>query len=381
MNLYPILYSIRLSYSKDSATNQLKIMDEIEERDSRIPEKRRSHLKKNDEQNHYYPFGLKHEVYISGGKRDYRAIPDDNDPRLIGVTQTDYQYKYNGQEFQDELGLNWTAMDYRNYDPAIGRFVNIDALTELMPDWTPYRFGFNSPVYWADSSGLFESNGFKTCPTCPNTPEFKPFIDDPDNEYVYDPNTNSVTPVIELEEATVIASNNSKNNQKSEADKWAEDIGKFSRFSFTASKPFADAWTRSTKYGTPYANQTTTIRYEKALPKWLGGKTIINQPIMEMNAIKASKTASTLKIVSRASGALSGGLSIYDMTQNGVTTSNTLDLTMSALAVTPSGVGQAIAATYFISNAISVWTTGQDIGQHMDANGLNLGEALNSIAK
>src|SRR5690606_35046113 len=106
-----------------------------------------------------------------------------------------------------------------------------------------------------------------------------------------------------------------------------------------------------------------------------------NQPIMEMNAIKASKTASTLKIVSRASGALSGGLSIYDMTQNGVTTSNTLDLTMSALAVTPSGVGQAIAATYFISNAISVWTTGQDNGQLMDAIGLNLGEALNSIAK
>jgi RHS repeat-associated protein len=145
--------SVRLSYSKNPATNQLNILDEIEERDSRIPEKRRSHLKKNDEQNHYYPFGLKHEVYVSGGKRDYRAIPDDNDPRLIGVTQTDYQYKYNGKELQDELGLGLYDYGARNYDPALGRFFNLDRYSEVYFAHTPYHYTMNNPIYYVDVNG------------------------------------------------------------------------------------------------------------------------------------------------------------------------------------------------------------------------------------
>lgn len=115
------LGNVRLSYTKNPATNQLNILEE----------------------NHYYPFGLKHEVYVSGGKRDYRAIPGDNEPRLIGVTTTDYQYKYQGQELQDELGLNWYSYKYRNYDPAIGRFFNVDPLTEKYVDWGPYVFSGN----------------------------------------------------------------------------------------------------------------------------------------------------------------------------------------------------------------------------------------------
>ncbi|WP_415782702.1 RHS repeat-associated core domain-containing protein, partial [Flavobacterium jumunjinense] len=60
------------------------------------------------EESHYYPFGLKHEGYNSNNQ------------------QPNYNYKYNGQEWQSELGLNVTAMDYRQYDPAIGRFNSID---------------------------------------------------------------------------------------------------------------------------------------------------------------------------------------------------------------------------------------------------------------
>src|SRR5690606_17753558 len=106
------LGNVRLSYSKDPATGELKILEE----------------------NHYYPFGLRHEVYGNGSKMDYKKSAAPHTGTVItNATQIPYQYKYNGKEFQDELGLNWTAMDYRNYDPAIGRFVNIDALTELMP--------------------------------------------------------------------------------------------------------------------------------------------------------------------------------------------------------------------------------------------------------
>jgi len=39
-----------------------------------------------------------------------------------------YKYKYNGKELQDELGLNMYDYGGRNYDPAIGRWFNIEPL-------------------------------------------------------------------------------------------------------------------------------------------------------------------------------------------------------------------------------------------------------------
>lgn len=48
-------------------------------------------------------------------------------------------------------------MDFRQYDAALGRFNNMDALSELAYSQTPYRYGFNNPVHWTDPTGLFES--------------------------------------------------------------------------------------------------------------------------------------------------------------------------------------------------------------------------------
>jgi RHS repeat-associated protein len=142
-----------------------------------------------DEENNYYPFGLKHKGYNI-------ATPSTNE----GL-----KYKYNGKELQDELGLNVTAMDYRQYDSAIGRFNSMDKLSELTYDISPYRFALNNPIFWADPTGLSEQNGgnFAICPTCPNTPAFKPLIDDPNNTYVYDPETQTASQVIQLEEVVV----------------------------------------------------------------------------------------------------------------------------------------------------------------------------------
>ena len=47
-------------------------------------------------------------------------------------------------------------MQFRTYDPAIGRFWQTDPLAEFVPDWTPYRFGFNNPVIYSDFLGLME---------------------------------------------------------------------------------------------------------------------------------------------------------------------------------------------------------------------------------
>lgn len=132
------------------------------------------------EENNYYPFGLKHEGYNS-----------------VSTATPSYKYKYNGKELQ-ETGMY--AMDWRQYMPDIARFGVMDPLSALIPTVTPYRFAFNNPVYFSDPSGLLEEVAH--CPTCPNTPEFKPYIDDKYNVYVYNPETNTaalkVTPIEEV---------------------------------------------------------------------------------------------------------------------------------------------------------------------------------------
>jgi RHS repeat-associated protein len=76
---------------------------------------------------------------------------------LSNVARSKNQFKYNGQEFQDEFELNMTAMDFRQYDNALGRFHGVDLLAELDYSGSPYSFGFNNPVYFSDPSGLFPS--------------------------------------------------------------------------------------------------------------------------------------------------------------------------------------------------------------------------------
>ncbi|WP_052705199.1 RHS repeat domain-containing protein [Flavobacterium sp. 316] len=85
------------------------------------------------EENHYYPFGLKHSGYNM-----------DN-------SQPNYQYKYNGKELQTELGLNMYDMDMRDYDPVIARWVNPDPIVHF--DYSPYSAFDNNPVFYADPSG------------------------------------------------------------------------------------------------------------------------------------------------------------------------------------------------------------------------------------
>jgi RHS repeat-associated protein len=64
---------------------------------------------------------------------------------------TAYKYKFNGQEWQDELGLNLYDMDMRDYDPAIGRWTGIDPVTHH--NMSPYVGMDNNPVSIADPSG------------------------------------------------------------------------------------------------------------------------------------------------------------------------------------------------------------------------------------
>jgi RHS repeat-associated protein len=90
------------------------------------------------EENNYYPFGLKHKGYNN-----------------VVVSENKYQ-TFNGKEFEESLGLNVVEMDWRQYEPSLGRFYNPDRLAALVPSLTPYRFGYNNPILWSDPSGLIE---------------------------------------------------------------------------------------------------------------------------------------------------------------------------------------------------------------------------------
>jgi RHS repeat-associated protein len=87
------------------------------------------------EESHYYPFGLKHVGYVTS----------------LG---TDYKYKYNGKELQDELGLNMYDYGARNYDPALGRWMNIDPKAEQYRRWSPYNYCIDNPMRFVDPDGM-----------------------------------------------------------------------------------------------------------------------------------------------------------------------------------------------------------------------------------
>src|SRR5690554_1730119 len=109
------------------------------------------------EENHYYPFGLKHKKY---GSVDKDLVCVDEDCYEVGIdvvppqARKTYQYKYQGQERQDELGLNWDSFKWRNYDYALGRFMSIDPLAEKYPYNSTYAFQENKMGLGRELEGL-----------------------------------------------------------------------------------------------------------------------------------------------------------------------------------------------------------------------------------
>lgn len=96
------------------------------------------------EENNYYPFGLRHKGYNNV------------------INGTHYAYMHAGKELQEELGANFYDFETRGYDPALGRFMQIDELAIVQTSWTPYHYNANNPIRFTDPTGLLPTYDWNT---------------------------------------------------------------------------------------------------------------------------------------------------------------------------------------------------------------------------
>jgi len=121
------LGNIRLSYSDKNKNGVILVSTDLS-------------LTEIVEENNYYPFGLKHEGYnnAKGAMRNHK-------------------FGFGNKEEQDDnlsgSQLNWLDFGARNYEPALGRFLNIDRFSEKYYHLNPYQYGANNPIIFNDIKG------------------------------------------------------------------------------------------------------------------------------------------------------------------------------------------------------------------------------------
>jgi RHS repeat-associated protein len=92
--------------------------------------------------NDYYAFGL----LIDGGYRIQESNVSSRNKNL-----------FNDREFVFDMHMDLHSLGVRMMDPAVGRFISPDILSDFAPEITPYRYGFNNPISYSDPDGLFET--------------------------------------------------------------------------------------------------------------------------------------------------------------------------------------------------------------------------------
>jgi len=88
------------------------------------------------EEHNFYPFGLKHKGYNTS------------------INGTHHKYMFGSKEYDESFqSLNTYDFGARNYDAALGRWMNIDPLAEQMRRHSPYSYAFDNPIFFIDPDG------------------------------------------------------------------------------------------------------------------------------------------------------------------------------------------------------------------------------------
>jgi len=303
----------------------------------------------------YYPFGLNHYLGISV------SVP----VSAFSPSATYKNYKYNGKELQ-ETGMY--AMDWRNYMPDIGRFVGMDMLSELSPNITTYRFGFNNPIFFSDPTGLSETGSQR----------WSDWITDGKGNYKWDPNVTSPdnTPegwkyvgktgsyridggtvnLLDGGEKETIINPVSVNAKFKDPVFWASTgFAEYGLYDGYKSRSFTrnEIWWKTNTRG--YSNVLQKKWYNPGAKYWGGRQTI-----------KATKLSKTLSWAALATT----GVTVIN--NQSVKTSDIINASMGTLAIVAPGIGTTISGVYFVTDlavmGISYIRTGEatGIGDYID---------------
>ncbi|WP_162144496.1 DUF6443 domain-containing protein [Aquimarina latercula] len=137
-----ILYDFDYVYQLKDHLGNIRVLYSDKDKDGKIDVLRNNVDVDGDEdysheimqEKNYYPFGMSHKGY--------------ND-----LIVSEHKYGFGGKEEQNELGLNWLDFGARNYDSSIGRWMNIDNMSEDYLEWSPYNYVLNNPNYFIDPDG------------------------------------------------------------------------------------------------------------------------------------------------------------------------------------------------------------------------------------
>ena len=105
-------------------------------------------------EHNYYPFGLLHRGY-NDDKEDLKYDKEQDFIFTVQAQAGRYKYRYNGKEWQDDLGLNRYDYGARSYDAAVGRWFVVDPLAEKYYGMTAYNYTGNNPVLFIDPDGKY----------------------------------------------------------------------------------------------------------------------------------------------------------------------------------------------------------------------------------
>ena len=115
------LGNVRLSYADSDNDGVIKASSEI------------------IEESNYYPFGLKHKGYNNVTSANGNSVAQ--------------KWKYNNKELEQELSIDWNDYGARNYQPDLGRWMNLDALAEKYTNLSPYSYVANNVINAIDPDG------------------------------------------------------------------------------------------------------------------------------------------------------------------------------------------------------------------------------------
>ncbi len=90
-------------------------------------------------ESNYYPFGLAHQGY-------------NNNVSPLGNSVAK-KYMFGGKELDESLGLGTYDFGARNYNPELGRWMNIDPMADKYSEFSPYVYVVNNPLKYIDPDG------------------------------------------------------------------------------------------------------------------------------------------------------------------------------------------------------------------------------------